>query len=136
MKLLHHYVSTLPAATLEPSLNMLLTPLHHVTDPNITVPMTVDDTFKAAHDGLRTKAEESMDVLQRKMGTEAYTRELLAIREAARKRREGRARKRKIEAVTAPEKYGKWKQGRLEKKVKRRKERQGEQRERRHGARY
>lgn len=136
MKLLHYYVSTLPAAALEPSLNMLLTPLHHMTDPNITVPATVDDTFKVTHDGLRTKAEESMDVLQRKMGTEAYTRELLAIREAARKRREGRARKRKIEAVTAPEKYGKWKQGRLEKKVKRRKERKGEQRERRHGARY
>ncbi|KAK7908431.1 U3 small nucleolar RNA-associated protein 20 [Apiospora marii] len=136
MDLLHLFVSTLPPATIQPSLNMLLTPLHHLTDPNITVPSSVEDTFQPRYDALRVKAEESMDVLQKKMGTEAYTTELYAVREAARKRREGRARKRKIEAVAAPEKYGKWKKGRLDKKVKRRKEVKGDQRARRQGGRY
>ncbi|KAK8050437.1 hypothetical protein PG994_012167 [Apiospora phragmitis] len=115
MNLLHLFISTLEPATIQPSLNMLLTPLHHLTDPNITVPSSVEDTFQPRYDALRVKAEESMDVLQKKMGTEAYTMELYAVREAARRRREGRARKRKIEAVAAPEKYGKWKKGRLDK---------------------
>ncbi|KAK8055326.1 hypothetical protein PG993_000553 [Apiospora rasikravindrae] len=136
MDLLHLFVSTFEPATVQPSLNMLLTPLHHLTDPNITVPSSVEDTFQPRYDALRVKAEESMDVLQKKMGTEAYTTELYAVREAARRRREGRARKRKIEAVAAPEKYGKWKKGRLDKKVKRRKEKKGDQRARRQGGRY
>ncbi|KAK8088176.1 hypothetical protein PG997_003137 [Apiospora hydei] len=136
MDLLHLFVSTLEPATVQPSLNMLLTPLHHLTDPNITVPSSVEDTFQPRYDALRVKAEESMDVLQKKMGTEAYTTELYAVREAARRRREGRARKRKIEAVAAPERYGKWKKGRLDKKVKRRKEKKGDQRARRQGGKY
>ncbi|KAK6864102.1 hypothetical protein PG990_006461 [Apiospora arundinis] len=136
MDLLHLFVNTLEPATIKPSLNMLLTPLHHLTDPNITVPSSVEETFKPRHDALREKAEETMDTLQKKMGTEAYTTELYAVREAARRRREGRARKRKIEAVAAPERYGKWKQGRLDKKVKRRKEKKGDQRARRQGGKY
>jgi U3 small nucleolar RNA-associated protein 20 len=136
MQLLTHYTHTIRGSTLLPSLNILLLPLHHLTDPTISIPVSVDDQFTARHAELKNKAEELMDLLQHKMGTEAYTKELLAIREGARRRREARARKRKIEAVAQPERHGKWKKGKLDKKVKRRKERAGENRERRHGARF
>ncbi|KAI0125852.1 armadillo-type protein [Xylariales sp. AK1849] len=136
LQLLMHFTHTLPTMSLVPSLNMLLMPLHHLTDPSISIPVSMDEQFKTRHGELQNKAQELMETLQHKMGTEAYTRELLSIRDAARRRREGRARKRKIEAVAAPERYGKWKQGKLDKKVKRRKERAGEQRARRHGAKY
>ncbi|KAI1103922.1 armadillo-type protein [Jackrogersella minutella] len=123
--------STLPEESLQPSLNILLTPLHHLTNHLIPTPFSVDEVFKTRHEGLKTKAGEVMDLLQKKFGTAVYTKELLAVRERARKRRESRSKKRKIEAVTQPERFGKWKKGRLEKKVKRRKEKGVENRNRR-----
>ncbi|KAI1634965.1 HEAT repeat protein [Biscogniauxia mediterranea] len=114
--------TTLPQTSLQSSLSTILAPLNHLTDPSIPTPFSVDEVFKTRHEGLRTKATEVMDTLQRKFGTTEYTRQLLAVRERARKRRENRMRKRKIEAVAQPERFGKWKRGRFEKKVKRRKE--------------
>ncbi|KAI1124627.1 armadillo-type protein [Nemania abortiva] len=125
-------VGTLPADRLQPSLHALLIPLHQLTDPSIPIPSTNDEVFKTRHEALRAKATETMDALQRKFGTAAYTAELLAVRERARRRREGRSRKRKIEAVVQPERFGKWKRGRLEKKVKSRKEKGIQNRNRRH----
>ncbi|KAI1806665.1 armadillo-type protein [Daldinia bambusicola] len=123
--------STLPEASLRPSLNILLTPLHHLTDPSIPTPFSLNEVFKARYEGLKTKAGETMETLQKKFGTAEYTKELLAVRDRAKSRRESRSKKRKIEAVTQPERFGKWKKGRLEKKVKRRKERGQENRNRR-----
>ncbi|RYC56462.1 hypothetical protein CHU98_g9741 [Xylaria longipes] len=125
-------VGTLPADKLQPSLHALLIPLHQLTDPSIPIPSTIDEGFKTRHEALRGKATETMDALQRKFGTADYTAELLAVRERARRRREGRSRKRKIEAVIQPERFGKWKRGRLEKKVKSRKEKGIQNRNRRH----
>ncbi|KAI0425434.1 armadillo-type protein [Xylaria sp. FL1042] len=125
-------VGTQPADRLQPSLHALLIPLHQLTDASIPVPSTIDDAFKTRHEALRAKATETMDALQRKFGTATYTAELLAVRERARRRREGRSRKRKIEAVAQPERFGKWKRGRLEKKVKSRKEKGIQNRNRRH----
>lgn len=125
-------VGTVPAERLQPSLHALLIPLHQLTDPSIPMPSTADEAFKARHEALRAKAAETMDALQRRLGTAAYTAELLAVRERARRRREGRSRKRKIEAVTQPERFGRWKRGRLEKKVRSRKEKGAQNRSRRH----
>ncbi|KAI0889620.1 armadillo-type protein [Annulohypoxylon maeteangense] len=124
-------ISTLPEASLKPSLNILLTPLHHRLDPLVPTPYSIDEVFNTRYEGLKTKAGEAMDILQKKFGTTVYTQELLAVRERARNRRESRSRKRKIEAVTQPERWGKWKQGKLEKKVKRRKEKGQQNRNRR-----
>ncbi|KAI1134946.1 armadillo-type protein [Hypoxylon sp. FL0543] len=123
--------SSQPEAALRPSLNILLTPLHHLTDPLIPTPYSIEELFKTRYEGLKTKAGETMDMLQRKFGTTEYTKELLAVSERARRRRESRSRKRKIEAVTQPERFGKWKKGRLEKKVKRKKEKGLQNRSRR-----
>ncbi|KAI1272906.1 armadillo-type protein [Xylaria sp. FL0933] len=125
-------VGTQPADRLQPSLHALLIPLHQLTDPSIPVPSTIDEAFKTRHEALRAKATETMDALQRKFGTATYTAELMAVRERARRRREGRSRKRKIEAVVQPERFGKWKRSRLEKKVKSRKEKGIQNRNRRH----
>ncbi|KAI0964885.1 armadillo-type protein [Xylaria arbuscula] len=125
-------VGTQPADKLQPSLHAILIPLHQLTDPSVPIPSTIDDTFKTRHEALRAKSTETMDALQRKFGTATYTAELLAVRERARKRREGRSRKRKIEAVAQPERFGKWKRGRLEKKVKSRREKGIQNRTRRH----
>ncbi|KAI1149312.1 armadillo-type protein [Nemania diffusa] len=125
-------VGTTPADRLQPSLHALLIPLHQLTDPLIPVPSTNDEAFKTRHEALRAKATEAMDALQRKFGTATYTTELLAVRERARRRRDGRSRKRKIEAVVQPERFGKWKRGRLEKKVKSRKDKGMQNRNRRH----
>ncbi|KAI2640785.1 armadillo-type protein [Hypomontagnella submonticulosa] len=123
--------STLPETSLRPSFNILLTPLYHLTDPSIPTPFSLDEVFKTRHEGLKTKASETMETLQKKFGTTDYTKEFLAVREHARNRRESRSKKRKIEAVTEPERFGKWKKGRLEKKVKRRKEKGLQNRNRR-----
>ncbi|KAI0148214.1 armadillo-type protein [Hypoxylon sp. NC0597] len=123
--------SSQPEASLRPSLNILLTPLHHLTDPLIPTPYSIEELFKTRYEGLKTKAGETMDMLQRKFGTTEYTKELLAVSERAKNRRESRSRKRKIEAVTQPERFGKWKKGRLEKKVKRKKEKGLQNRNRR-----
>ncbi|KAI1382473.1 armadillo-type protein [Hypoxylon crocopeplum] len=123
--------STQPAPSLQPSLNILLTPLYHLTDPSIPTPFSVEELFKTRYESLKTKAGETMDVLQKKFGTAEYTKELLAVRERAKNRRESRSRKRKIEAVTQPDRFGKWKKGRLDKKVKRRKEKGLQNRNRR-----
>ncbi|KAI1159778.1 armadillo-type protein [Nemania serpens] len=125
-------VGTLPAEKLQPSLHALLIPLHQLTDPSIPTPSAADEAFKTRHEALRAKAAETNDALQRKFGTAAYTAALLAVRERARRRREGRSRKRKIEAVTQPERFGRWKRGRLEKKVRSRKEKGAVNRSRRH----
>ncbi|KAI1078244.1 armadillo-type protein [Whalleya microplaca] len=116
----------------------LLTPLHHLTDASIPQPFSLDDAFKTRHEGLRSKAVELMDALQAQSRLHShsgvdgvYAAQLRAVRERARRRREGRSRKRKIEAVAQPERFGKWKRGKLEKKVRRRKEKGVENRNRR-----
>ncbi|KAI1177501.1 armadillo-type protein [Nemania sp. FL0916] len=124
-------VATVPEAELQPSLHALLIPLHQLTDASIPIPSTPDEGFKTRHEALREKATETMDALQRKLGAATYTSELLAVSTRARRRREGRSRKRKIEAVTQPERFEKWKRGRLEKKVKSRKEKGAMNRSRR-----
>lgn len=135
MDIISILLSTLPAASLEPSLEALLTPTAHLTDPSIPIPWS-DDQFRTRYEGLKTRSAEAMDALQRKLGTAPYTKALLAVRERSRRRRESRSKKRKIEAVTQPDRFGKWKRGRLDKKVKRRKEKGGEQRARRVAGRY
>ncbi|KAI0200266.1 armadillo-type protein [Astrocystis sublimbata] len=125
-------VATSPTDKLQPSLYALLIPLHQLTDPSIPPPSSFDEAFKTRHEALKSKATDVMDALQRKFGTQEYTKELMAVRERSRRRREGRSRKRKIEAVVQPERHGKWKRGRLEKKVKQRREKGQRNRERRH----
>lgn len=109
------------AATLQPSLRTILRPLRNLTDPNIPTPFSTDELFKTRHEALKTKSQQIMDALQEKLGTAEYTKQLLAVGEEIKGRRVHRSSKRKVEAITAPEKWGKDKKRKLESKKNRRK---------------
>ncbi len=70
---------------------------------------------------MKSKAHAIMEMLQKKLGTAEYTRHLLAVGEDIKGRRQQRSSKRKIEAITQPEKYGRDKRKKLEKDKERRK---------------
>ncbi|KAJ6788020.1 hypothetical protein PWT90_01132 [Aphanocladium album] len=127
MEALETVARRIPAERLRPSLRKVLEPLHHLTDPSIPVPFSADDEFRARLDGIKTRAQIMMDSLQKKFGTAEYTRLLLEIREAVRRRRQLRSSKRKIEAIAQPEKYSRDKRKKLDRNKERRKVRSKEQ---------
>ena len=112
---------------LEPSFKTILLPLHHLTDPDIPIPVSMDDNFKTKHEHLRNRAQILMDSLQKKFGVAEYSKQLMAIREEIKARRMQRSSKRKIEAITQPEKYGRDKRKKFEKNRDRKKARSSEQ---------
>lgn len=127
MEALETIARRIPVERLRPSLRKVLEPLHHLTDPSIPVPFSADDEFRAKLDGIKTRAQIMMDSMQKKFGTAEYTRLLMEIREAVRKRRQLRSSKRKIEAIAQPEKYSRDKRKKLDRNKERRKVRSKEQ---------
>ncbi|CEI64230.1 U3 small nucleolar RNA-associated protein 20 [Fusarium venenatum] len=114
---------------LRPSFKTILVPLHNLTDPSIAPPFSNDELFKTKHEALKTRAQILMDSLQKKFGTSEYSKQLLAIREEVRKKREERSSKRKIDAIIKPEKYGRDKRKKFEKNKSRLKTRSKEQKD-------
>lgn len=90
-----NHISTLP------DLAGLLRPAYSLTDINI--PQQLGE----AHTRLVEKATELLDVLQKKVGSTTYLSALGNVRKEAKVRREERRQKRKIEAVSAPERWAK-----------------------------
>lgn len=117
------------ADDVRPSLRTILMPLQHLTDPTIPTPYSSDEVFKTKHEGLKTRCQIFMDALQKKFGTSEYSQQLLAIREEVRARRQQRSAKRRIEAVSQPEKFGRDKRKKFEKNKTRMKMRSKEQKE-------
>lgn len=110
-----------------PSLKTVLVPLQQLTDPSIPAPFSNDEVFKTKLEGIKTRAQIMMDSLQKKFGTAEYSKVLMEIREEVKARRQQRTSKRKIEAITQPEKYGRDKRKKFEKNKERRKVRSKEQ---------
>ncbi|OHF03572.1 down-regulated in metastasis [Colletotrichum orchidophilum] len=121
MEVLETICRRVPQEHLEPSFKTVLYPLQNLTDPNIPVPYSTDELFKTRLEALKTRAQILMDSLQKKFGTADYTKQLLSIREEVRTRRQQRSSKRKIEAIAQPEKYGRDKRKKTEKKKERKK---------------
>ncbi|KAI3399269.1 hypothetical protein diail_7433 [Diaporthe ilicicola] len=109
------------AATLEPSIRTILRPLRNLTDASIPMPFSTDELFKTRHEALKTKAQQVMDALQEKLGTAEYTKQLLAVGEEIKGKRLQRSSKRKVEAITAPERWGREKKRKMDSKKNRRK---------------
>ncbi|KAK0893461.1 U3 snoRNP protein [Friedmanniomyces endolithicus] len=84
-----------------PNLQSLIRPLYVLTEPSLTQPAT------AAHRDFIDKARELLDLVQKKIGAETYIAALGEARKGAQTKREERRRKRKVEAVSAPEKWAK-----------------------------
>lgn len=115
------------------SLPVLLLPLQHLTDSSIPAPRSSDDAFRESYKGLVSNCHEVLDLLQKKLGTTEYISQMASIQEAIKTRREGRRVKRRIDAVTDPERYGRDKKRKNDRKREKRKEKGAEHRGRRRG---
>ena len=123
----------LPTSVLANSIQIILLPLHNLTDPSIPTPYSSEEAFVTSYKDLVANSSEIMSLLQKKMGTTEYIANLARVREGVKERREGRRVKRRVEAVAQPEKVAVLKRRKGEKKKDKRKDRSGEERRRRRG---
>ena len=126
IQLMTHLISSLSISAITTALPTLLLPLHNLTDPSIPTPYSIDPDFLNTYTALQSSASELLEAINRKVGTEVYTKELVKIREGVKARRQQRGAKRKVEAVSAPEKFGADKRRKGERKKERRKEKGAE----------
>jgi U3 small nucleolar RNA-associated protein 20 len=133
MQVLEPFCNKTPVETLSVSVKTILRPLRNLTDPSIAAPFSLNEAFKTRYEALKTQAQSVMEILQRRLGNAEYTKALLDVGRDVRERRQQRSSKRKIGAITAPEKHGEVKRKKLEKKKERRKEKGREQRDARLG---
>ncbi|KAL8831528.1 MAG: hypothetical protein Q9170_005258 [Blastenia crenularia] len=133
MQLTWALCNNLPIEVVRPSIETLLLPLQTLTDPSIPPPFSNDDNFVNGYKALITHGSEIMAMLQSKLGTTDYVMHSSKVRERIKARREGRRAKRRIEAITEPEKTGRLKKRKGEQKKEKRKEKSAGQRSRRRG---
>ncbi|KAL1960081.1 hypothetical protein VTO42DRAFT_253 [Malbranchea cinnamomea] len=133
MKLVAALCNHLETAQILPSLQTLLLPLLHLTDPSIPPPRSSDESFEATYKGLIQSSQEILDLLQKKLGTTDFVRQISQARDKMKARREERRVKRRIEAVADPEKFNLEKKRKHERKKEKRKERSQEFRGKRRG---
>jgi U3 small nucleolar RNA-associated protein 20 len=140
LTLLETIATKFPLEPLASSLPHLLSTLNTLVDPATTIPRAhtnvaasslnePNDAYKALID----KARETMAALQKRMGTQDYLRVMGEVQKAVRERRDERRRKRKVEAVADPEKWGREKKRRNDVKRVKRKEKGAEHRGQRRG---
>jgi U3 small nucleolar RNA-associated protein 20 len=122
-----------PTETLKPLLPVILLPLHQLTDPTFPKPFSIDEGFKSAWKENVAIAHDIVDTLQKRLGSAPYVQQMSAVQADVRARREDRRTKRRIEAVSAPEKALNDKRRRHERTKERRKEKNQMYRERRRG---
>jgi len=138
MNLFDTIAAKFPLEPLASSLPHFLTTLNTLVDPATTIPraFTQETSLNEpneAYKALIDKAREIMNSLQKRMGTQEYLKVMSDVQKAVRERRDERRRKRKVEAVADPEKWGKEKKRRNDVKRVKRKEKSQENRGRRRG---
>lgn len=121
------------ADQIRPSLRVILIPLQHLTDPSIPAPRSSDETFQNTYKSLVSNCHEVLDLLQKKLGPSEYIEHMSRVQAAIKERREGRRAKRRIDAVADPEKYGREKVKKNERKRDKRREKGLEHRGKRRG---
>lgn len=138
MNLFDTIAAKFPLEPLASSLPHFLTTLNTLVDPATTIPraFTQETSLNEpneAYKALIDKAREIMNSLQKRLGTQEYLKVMSDVQKAVRERRDERRRKRKVEAVADPEKWGKEKKRRNDVKRVKRKEKGQENRGRRRG---
>ncbi|OJJ45411.1 hypothetical protein ASPZODRAFT_17627 [Penicilliopsis zonata CBS 506.65] len=118
---------------IRPSLPVILLPLLHFTDASIPPPRSSDEAFQNGYKALVSNSHEVLDLIQKKLGTTEYVTQMTLVNDAIKERREGRRVKRRIEAVADPERYGRDKKRRNDRKREKRKEKGMEHRGKRRG---
>ncbi|PYH41444.1 putative HEAT repeat protein (DRIM) [Aspergillus saccharolyticus JOP 1030-1] len=115
------------------SLPVIMLPLQHMTDNTIPAPRSSDEVFRESYKSLVSNCHEVLDILQKKLGTTEFVKQMGLVQDAIKERREGRRVKRRIEAVAEPERWEKDKRRRNDRKREKRKERGAEHRGKRRG---
>jgi U3 small nucleolar RNA-associated protein 20 len=133
LQILSALSNSLSAPSLTPLLPTILLPLHNLTDSSIAAPSSIDQVYLDKYKAMVDNAHELLSLLQKKVGTGVFVQQLQKVREGVRERREGRRSKRRVEAITAPEKTEKEKRRKVERKKERRKEKGGDERSKRRG---
>ncbi|KAE8145233.1 armadillo-type protein [Aspergillus avenaceus] len=123
----------LDADQIRPSLPTVLVPLQHMTDASIPPPRSSDPVFRESYKTLVTNCHEVLDLLQKKLGTTDFVDQMALVQEKIKEKREGRRAKRRIEAVTDPERWGREKKRKNDRKRDKRKEKGMEYRSKRRG---
>lgn len=131
--LLAALVRHLDVDQIQPSLPTILLPLQHMTDSSIPAPRSSDETFQNTYKALVSNCHEVLDLLQKKLGSTEYIAQMAKVQESIKERREGRRVKRRIEAVTDPERYERDKKRKNERKRDKRREKGLEHRGKRRG---
>lgn len=122
LTLLERLLSKLPLEHVIRCLDVVLLPLHNLTDPSIPTPYSIDELFRSGYESLKSDAAALMESLKTKVGTKEYSEAMIKIIEGVKARRQARSGKRRVEAVAQPEKYGNHKKRKGERKKERRKE--------------
>ncbi|KAL9113609.1 MAG: hypothetical protein Q9227_002347 [Pyrenula ochraceoflavens] len=133
LQLLAALCSHVDAGLLRPCVGNILLPLQHLTDPSIPAPSSLNKEFQASYKALIAGCHELLDALQKKLGTTEFVAQMGDVQKVIRERREDRRTKRRIEAVANPEKYGREKQKKADRKKIRKREKGMEFRGRRRG---
>ncbi|EEH47586.2 uncharacterized protein PADG_03670 [Paracoccidioides brasiliensis Pb18] len=133
MKLIAALCTHLDVSQITPSLQTILLPLLHFTDPSIPAPRSLNMQFQTTYKSLVSSSQEILDMLQKKLGTTDFVAQIAVARQSVKSRRESRRVKRRIEAVVDPEKFGREKKRKNDRKREKRKERGTEYQERRRG---
>lgn len=123
----------LDADQIIPALPAILLPLQHLTDSSVPAPRASDEGFQNAYKALVANCHEVLDLIQHKLGTTEYVTQMAQVQETIKERREGRRAKRRIEAVTQPERHGREKAKKNERKREKRREKGMEYRGKRRG---
>ncbi|KAE8334913.1 hypothetical protein BDV24DRAFT_169715 [Aspergillus arachidicola] len=123
----------LDAEQIQPSIPTILIPLQHMTDSSIPPPRSSDLVFRESYKALVSNCHEVLDLIQKKLGTSEFVKQMALVQEKIKEKREGRRVKRRIEAVTEPEKFGREKKRRNDRKRDKRKEKGMEHRSKRRG---
>ncbi|KAF4554634.1 U3 small nucleolar RNA-associated protein 20-like protein [Elsinoe fawcettii] len=133
LQTLHALLSHLDADLYAEIAQTIIHPLLLLTDSSIPKPVSTNPAFTEQFVTLCTLAQETMSLLQTKLGSSKYVKEVSAAQNALREKREDRRVKRRIEAVAQPQRAEKRKVRKLEGKVRRKKEKGEEYKGRRRG---
>lgn len=121
LNVLHTLCKARSAKELTGSLKILLLSINHMTDPDVPMMFSSEQSFTSQYNALKDKAAAVAKLLQDKVGTAEYTKHLIAVKEIVREKRKARAIKRKMLDITDPEKYGRQKRRKYMKEKVRRK---------------
>jgi U3 small nucleolar RNA-associated protein 20 len=133
MQLLMSVCNTVDSSSLQDSLFTICSVAHHLTDPSVTHTSSNDDEFKSAFSALQDNARDLMRKLQERFDTGTYLAAMSKVKAMSREKREDRRVKRRIAAVSAPEKVALVKRRKREHAREKRKERNYDFRGKRRG---